>query len=334
MIKAFLKWVLIVLTLLTTVYLLGPQPEYPMYSCEPMYLNVQLENIDQYIADKESKIVDLKSDNEANIVWYGDTIRKTEYALVYLHGFSASHEEGNPIHRDFAARYGMNLFLSRLHDHGRSSTGTFKDLTPKALIESAKEAIAIGGVIGEKVILMSCSTGGTYSIMLAPDDPRVHSLIMYSPNIALRDPAAFLITYPWGKQLLQSQLGGDHHKINYSTTASQYWNAEYHIDGIIALQSLIDDGMQDVFFKEIDKPVFVGCYYKDEKHQDPIVSVDKMIDFMEKATTESAKKRLIKFPDAGKHVFTSHIMVDSFRRTQRVTYKFAEEVLGMQALLD
>ena len=36
---------------------------------------------------------------------------KTEYAVVYLHGFSASQEEGDPVHYDFAKKFGCNLFL-------------------------------------------------------------------------------------------------------------------------------------------------------------------------------------------------------------------------------
>ena len=41
----------------------------------------------------------VKPENEARIIWQNDSLKnKTEYAVVYLHGFSASQEEGDPVH--------------------------------------------------------------------------------------------------------------------------------------------------------------------------------------------------------------------------------------------
>jgi hypothetical protein len=43
----------------------------------------------------------IKPDNEARVIWANDSLKnKTEYALVYLHGFTASQGEGDPVHRD------------------------------------------------------------------------------------------------------------------------------------------------------------------------------------------------------------------------------------------
>lgn len=325
--KGIIKLLLVLVGVTTLGLLFGPKPEFPRYALDPMYLKVQLEDLDAYVADQESNVDNLKRDNQARIVWHNDSIAKTEYSLVYLHGFSASQEEGNPVHRDFAKRYGMNLFLARLEDHGRSDPNSFEGLTPKALITSAKEAIAIGALLGEKVVVMSCSTGGTYSIMLAPDDERISALIMYSPNIAIKDPAAALVTYPWGQQLLRQVMGGETNHIDYEPAAKQYWNEDYHVDGIVAMQSLLDDGMKEEYFAEIDIPVYLGCYYQDEVHQDQVVSVEKMEWFFENITTPSAKKRFVKFPQAGRHVFTSKTMKDEFDVVQASTNSFAEEVL-------
>lgn len=332
MLRGILKLLLAFACILTAALAFGPKPDYPRYALDPMYLKVQLKDLDGYVADKEALVTQLKPDNEARIVWHNDSIAKTEYALVYLHGFSASQEEGNPIHRDFAERYGMNLYLARLEDHGRSDPKSFEHLTPKSLIESAKEAIAIGALLGEKVIVMSCSTGGTYSIMLAPDDQRIAALIMYSPNIAIKDPAAALVTYPWGQQLLRQVIGGDINHVSYSDKAKQYWNEAYHVDGIVAMQSLIDDGMKEEFFGELDIPVYVGCYYKDEENQDQVVSVDRMEWFFENIGTPADKKQFVKFAQAGRHVFTSQSMKGEFESVRASTNTFAEEVLTLQPI--
>lgn len=325
------KTFLIALCVLAVIFALGPQPDYPRYDLSPMYLKVQLQDLDSYVAAKEAKVLDLKSDNEARIIWYQDSIQKTEYSLVYLHGFSASQEEGDPVHTRFAERYGMNLYLPRLADHGRQSKDSFKELTPKQLIDSAKEAIAIGGLIGEKIVLMSCSTGSTYSLMLAPSDDRVEAMIMYSPNIAIADQTAKLVTYPWGKQILSTVMGGDYVNISYPDKAKQYWNESYHINGVIAMQALIDDGMQEEIFELYNKPLYLGCYFKDDENQDNVVSVDAMEEMFSQISTPTERKRIVKFPDATRHVFTSHIMVDEFYEVNKSTYLFAEEVLGLSS---
>ena len=318
---------------LCLLYLLGPKPDFPMYDLKPTYLKKSLNKLDNYIAEQEAKVGDIKPDNESRIIWYGDSIAQTEYSLVYLHGFSAGHEEGDPVHTEFAKRYGMNLYLARIHDHGRASKDMFKNLTPKDLIDSAKDAIAVGALLGKKVILMSCSTGGTYSVMLAPQDSRVHSLIMYSPNIELADPMAKLVTYPWGRHLLKNVIGGEYTNItHYSKDQARYWSREYHIDGIVALQSLIDDGMREDLFQSLNIPTYIGCYFKDEEHQDNVVSVEAMRELYENLGTPEDKKVFNEFSDAGRHVFTSHMMVDNFNNVLDKTYKFAEEKLNLKPI--
>ena len=100
---------------------------------------------------------------------------------------------------EFAKRYGCNLYLPRLAGHGIDDDDSFSDLRPEDLIASAKEAIAIGQLLGEKLILMSCSTGSTLSIYLSAENPEiVDAQFMFAPNIALHDPSAKLMTGPWG----------------------------------------------------------------------------------------------------------------------------------------
>ncbi|MFZ8461094.1 alpha/beta hydrolase, partial [Staphylococcus aureus] len=83
----------------------------------------------------------IKENNEARIVWANDTLKqKTNYAIVYLHGFSASQEEGNPVHRNIAKQFGCNLYLARLAEHGIDTVDALFNYTADRLWESAKEA--------------------------------------------------------------------------------------------------------------------------------------------------------------------------------------------------
>src|SRR5690349_9624696 len=82
-------------------YWLGPQPSTPNYNFDLPVMPESPTELEQYISSQESRHK-LKPDNEARIVWADSSHSKTEYAIVYLPGFSASQMEGDPIHRKFA----------------------------------------------------------------------------------------------------------------------------------------------------------------------------------------------------------------------------------------
>jgi len=328
--RAILKWIFIFVILIVAVFLLGPRVKFNDINPEPIAFEIPLDRLDAYIEDKESETSDIKPGNHAKVVWADSTKSKTEYSIVYLHGFSASREEGAPLHTDFAERYGANLYLPRLYDHGRETEDTFKGLLPEDLINSAKEAIAIGKLLGDKVILMTCSTGSTLGAILSPHDDAIHSMYMYSPNIDVYDTKSNIVLGPWGMQLLNLVMGGEYNRIDYDETAKKYWSEVYHNDGIIALKSLIKDEMTKENFAKIDIPIYLGYYYKDEDHQDKIVSVDRMLDFYNQISTPEETKRLEVFPEAGRHVMTSYVFSNNLDNVRKKSYKFADEVLGLK----
>lgn len=172
----FLKILLAVVIVLIIVYLLGPKPATPVYNNVLPAVPAIDSGLEKYIADGEAKH-SIKPNNEARIVWANDSAKqKTEYAIVYLHGFSASQEEGNPVHRNIAKQFGCNLYLSRLSQHGIDTVDALVNLTAENLWESAKQAYAIGKQLGNKVILMGTSTGGSLALQLAASYPEIKGL--------------------------------------------------------------------------------------------------------------------------------------------------------------
>ncbi len=103
------------------VYFLGPVPKRPVYSTAMPTAPAGAAELEAFVAQGEAAHK-LKPGNEAEIVWNDSTRAKTPYAVVYLHGFSASKMEGDPVHRRFARTFGCNLYLSRLADHGIDTT--------------------------------------------------------------------------------------------------------------------------------------------------------------------------------------------------------------------
>ena len=70
--------------------------------------------------------------------------------MLYLHGFSASTEEGDPVHRNIALALKANLYLPRLSDHGLIEEEPMLNFTGQKYLDSAKEALAIAKKIGER----------------------------------------------------------------------------------------------------------------------------------------------------------------------------------------
>ena len=316
---------------LLAIVLLGPKAEFEAVAPKITPIDIPLHQMDDYIRDQEASVKNIKPNNESRIIW-ADSIQKTEYVVVYLHGFSAGIWEGDGVHTQFAKRYGTNLYLARLEGHGISGKDVFKNLTPKNFVESAKKAIAIGQLLGEKIILMSCSTGSTHAIYLAAHNPEmVHAQIMYSPNIALVSSAASLLTMPWGRQIAGA-LVGDYIKTgSHGNPIIEKINTTiYSTNGIIALENFIEQTMTDETFSKITQPYFLGYYYKNEEEQDPVVSVPAMLDMANKTATSDNQKRLVPFANVNTHVVPSVYFSKDIETVRQATFQYAEEVLGMK----
>ena len=97
---------------------------------------------------------------------------------------------------------------------------------------------------------------------------------MYSPCVAVANPALKLVTKPSGKQTLDQVFSGGHViNSNYTGGRARHWFPQYHTNGLIRLQTMVDEYMTPELFQKITQPVFMGYYYKDKDHQDNVVSV-------------------------------------------------------------
>lgn len=333
--KKFKKRYLLSLpVLLVVVALLGPRVTYDPITLSEENFTMPIEQLDQFLAERAAKVDNLKPENESRIIW-ADSIRKTPFSIVYLHGFSAGPMEGDPVHFELAKRYGCNLYLPRLAGHGLADTMSFMNLTPDELVDDAKEALDIGHLIGEKVILMSCSTGGTLSAFLAAKFPdRVAAQLLYSPNFEIYDPNAKHLTGPWGKQIAKQVSGSDYHSFVPPPGGEKYWTTKYRLEGVFALQTLLDRVATPAIFGAIHQPYFLGYYYKNEEESDHVVSVPAMLEFHQQTATPADQKRCIPFPNGGNHVLISDIMAKDYSKVQKETYKYLEEVLGMKTVME
>ncbi len=326
----FVKVLLGLIILITVVYLLGPKAPVPQVDAIAAAANPNLMELEKEINNSEKLHLNLRKDNEARIVWADDSLKtKTPYSVVYLHGFSASQGEGAPMHEDFAKRYGCNLYLARLYGHGLNEEEALLDWTPEKFIESAKQAIAIGEQLGEKVIVMGTSTGCTAALYLAPGNPNIHSLINYSPNIDVANKDAWLLTQQWGLQMGRYVNGSNYHSWVPNKGTANLVTYKYRLEAVVALKSLIDVIMTEEVFSKITQPLFMGYWYKNEKIQDKVVSVNRMLEMYDQLGTPDSKKRKIAFDDATNHVLASPLWNKNFETVKKATFDFAEEILGL-----
>jgi len=318
---------------LAAIYFLGPAPKHPTYNLTPIVVPSEAAALENYVTSNEAQHK-IKPDNESRIVWHDSTKQKTEYAIVYLHGFSASQIEGDPVHRRLAKDFGCNLYLSRLADHGVDTTETLLLFTADRLWESAKQALTIGKQLGNKVILVSTSTGGTLALMLAayyPDD--VYALINMSPNIAINDPTAFLLNDPWGLQIARTVLGGKYRITGASEEHAKFWNKKYRLESLVQLEELIETTMTKDLFRKVTQPSLTLYYYKNETEQDPEVKVSAMLKMNDQLATPDNLKETIAFPNAGVHVIGCSLTSKDVEGVYSAMKKFSVEKLGMKAIL-
>ena len=283
------------------------------------------------IQAKEAKVEHLKPDNEARIIFYTpDSPAKTEWSMVYLHGFSSCYYEAEPVHRKLAKKFGMNLYLPRLHGHGLDDAEPLLTATGDALLTDAAAAIAVGRKLGSKVLALSTSTGGTLALWLTANNVGADALVLLSPNIQIRPFGSSMLAKPWGLYLarlvvrskyLTARPEGELHQ--------QYWTTRYRLEAITHLQALLDATMTDKTFAKVKVPVFMGYYYKNIKEQDTIVSVAAMQKMFEQLGTPEKDKMSVVFPEAGHHCIGCGLISKQVPELEQALEQFLTQKVGL-----
>jgi pimeloyl-ACP methyl ester carboxylesterase len=297
-----------VVAVLGIAYLAGPKVPAVQFDPALPVVKQDLVALEQEVNQTEKAIAMLKPDNQARIVWADSGKKeKTPYSIVYIHGFGASWAEGEPVHRDLAKRYGANLYLARMHDAGISDPDAFDDLTPENFLQEAKRALSIGKAVGDSVIVIGTSAGGLLSVYLASTNPELKGLVLYSPCMAVANPAIKLITGPWGRKILHSVMGDYRKTTDPEPDKAAFWLQSYRTNGLLTLQQTIDAVAKPEVYEKIKMPVFLGYYYKNEKEQDQVVSVKAMLDMFPQLGTPAALKVEKAFPESADHVIASYL---------------------------
>lgn len=315
--------------LLGALYLVGPRVETPELNESPVSVPSDLMSLERWITEKENALGNVRSGNASQIIFNDSVPKKTKFSVLYLHGFTASGREGEPVHRDIAKALGANLYIPRLYGHGLEETEPMLGFNNEDFWESGKEALAVAKQLGEKVIVLGTSHGGALSLSLATD-PDIAALCLFGPNIAVYDPKAKLLSKPWGLQIARFVKGGNYH---YMVTSNEekknYWTTKARLESLIHMQKFLDVKMRKATFKKVQAPVFLGYYYKNDSLQDQVVSVPAMLEMYDQLGTPQHLKQKKAFPEAGDHVLTSYLSTENYEAVTREVLQFLSDKLNI-----
>lgn len=305
-----------ILALLAILYFAGPEPDSPDYHNTVVGDRTSSLKLSNYLETPEG----VKPNNHTRCLHKGSP---TPYVILYIHGFSASPEEGSPTVEQISSHFGWNAVSPRLHAHGLLGDNPLLEFRADSAWASAVKGLELARAFGDSIIVISTSTGGALATRIAELEPRVAAMIYYSPNLSPADPSAFLLNNPWGGQIAKLVIGSNFRDVEITDSYyEKYWNRFYRVESLPNMQELVETGFTDEAIAALDMPVMVGAWYVNDSIQDDVVSVPAMRDFFEKIP--SAKKVFVEF-DAGTHVIANGHYNKNIRKLIDTSLEFLEE---------
>lgn len=206
-------------------------------------------DVDAYLAGQEAKFDDITPGVHKRVLWaFGDK-RKTPFAVVYIHGFSATAEEIRPVPDIVARKLGSNLIYTRLQGHGRDGDAMAEG-SVAGWMHDLDEALAIAQRIGERTLVLSASTGSTLvagAITQAGPASEVAGAVMVSPNFGTHSPFEPMLTLPavrwWGPVL----AGRERSWQAQNPLHEKYWSTRYPSVATLPMAALVKRTMQQDF---------------------------------------------------------------------------------------
>jgi esterase/lipase len=240
---------------------------------------------------------------EKRITWFEEP-RTTPYAVVYLHGFSATRQETAPLASMVANALQANLYETRLTGHGRQREA-LADVHAEDWLHDAAEAIAIAARLGERVVVIGTSTGATLATAMLdhPIMQSVDTIVMLSPNFAPRREIVAWLTRPGGRLLLRALAGETRSWEPHNALQEKYWSTSYPSKVGIEMMRLVDLANRQL---PAAIPQRLLMFYS---RDDAVISTETALSIFER--TESPRKIAIEIREPGDpahHVLAGDIL--------------------------
>ena len=193
-----------------------------------------------WLAAREAQVPNLRPHCARRIRWAGPEGTRAPICVVYVHGFSASGAEISPVPERLAEALGATLYLARLPGHGRDGAA-MAEPGWRDWLEDTRETLEIGRRLGERVVVMSCSTGGTLvALALAERAEDVAGAIFVSPNAGLKSPLARVVlglpgVRHWGPLV----LGRERRFEPANADHAAHWTPRYPLVSVLPMRDAL-----------------------------------------------------------------------------------------------
>ena len=199
---------------------------------------IDLSNVEKQIKSDEAAVPNLRQNIGKKILWAGKPSQKTSLSIVFIHGFSATRVELSPVIEKVAKSIGANIFFTRLTGHGQDgialSHATFDDW-----ISDTNEAIRIGEVIGDEVILIGSSTGCSLIHCILEVQKKVKSVIYVSPNFGPSSYKGHFLRLPGAKWFIPLILGNEHAFTPKNSEHARCWTTRYPTKALFPVKDAV-----------------------------------------------------------------------------------------------
>ena len=187
----------------------------------------KLTTIEDWLAQSEGEVPNLREGCEKRIVWAGHPAEKTAMSVVFIHGFSVSSGELWPLPDLVAKGLSANLFYTRLRGHGQDGAA-MADTTLAQWQEDVTEALEIAHTLGDDVLVIACSTGCTLATLALAGRAQVKGLVQISPNYRLAHRVAqFLLDLPLSETWAPLIAGKTRSFPVKNKAHGQFWTTSY-----------------------------------------------------------------------------------------------------------
>ena len=167
--------------------------------------------------------------------------QRTEWAVVVLHGFSATRQETAPLGELVATKLGANLFEARLSGHGHAEDPMAGVRAEHWLADTAR-ALGKGTELGDRLVVIGTSTGATLAAAMLdqPVAAAVDTVVMISPNFAPQGAGAHWLTRPAGRLLGWLLEGPTRCWEPHNELQGRFWSTCYPTTTLVEVMRLVD----------------------------------------------------------------------------------------------
>ena len=199
---------------------------------------IDINSLDKFIESKENKVPNIRPDTKKKIIWASKNNQKTKTSLVFIHGFSATRFELNPVIEILGKELQANIFFTRLKGHGQDGKALGEATFDDWIIDT-QEAIEIGKAIGDNLVLIGCSTGCSLIHTILEQSTTIQAVIYVSPNFGPKSFKGQLLRVPGAKLFMPLVFGNEHFFIPKNAEHERCWTTRYPIKALFAIKDSV-----------------------------------------------------------------------------------------------